>query len=96
MENRHLPGPYIIPCTQGQSSVKESISDVLKDETIELNKSLPAENPREETEKGEQHNLDIHIAKLEEVIKEYMKNNDSGFKKKYAVGIAIYVCNLKI
>lgn len=81
VENRHLPGPYIIPCTQGQSSVKESISDVLKDETIELNKSLPAENPREETEKGEQHNLDIDIAKLEEVIKEYMKNNDSGFKK---------------
>lgn len=90
VENRHLPGPYIIPCTQGQSSVKESISDVLKDETIKLNKSLPAENPRE------QHNLDIDIAKLEEVIKEYIKHNDSGFKKKYALGIAIYVCNLKI
>lgn len=84
-ENGNLPGPDITPCMQGESSVRESISNEIKDETIELYENLQAE----ETEIGKQHNLDIDITKLKEVIKEYMKNDDSGFKEEYEVGIAI-------
>lgn len=89
-ENRNLPGPDITPSIQGESSVRESISNETKDETIELDENIQAENSIEETEIGKQHNLDIDITKLKEVIKEYMKNDDSGFKEEYEVGIAIY------
>lgn len=90
-ENGNLPSPDITPCMQGESSVRESISNEIKDETIDLYKNLQAENSIEETEIGKQHNLDIDITKLEEVIKGYMKNDDSGFKVEYEVGIAIYI-----
>lgn len=90
-ENRNLPGPGITPYMQGESSVRESISDEIKDETSELCENIQAENSIEETEIGKQHNLDIDITKLEEVIKEYMKNDDSGFKEEYEVGIAIHI-----
>lgn len=88
-ENWNLPGPDITPCIQGESSVRETISNEIKDKTIELYENLQAENSIEETEIGKQHNLDIDITALEEVIKEYMKNDDSGFKEEYEVGIAI-------
>lgn len=90
-ENRNLPGQDITPCMQGESCVRESISDEIKDETSELYENIQAENSIEETEIGKQHNLDIDITKLEEVIKEYMNNDDSGFKEEYEVGIAIYI-----
>lgn len=77
-ENGNLPGADFTPCTLDESFVKESISDVIKDKTIELNENLQAENPIETTEIGKQHNLDIDITKLEEVIKEYKKNIDLG------------------
>eukprot|EP00105_Crassostrea_gigas_P000907 XP_011412871.1 PREDICTED: receptor-type tyrosine-protein phosphatase C-like [Crassostrea gigas] len=82
-ENRNLPGQDITPCMQGESCVRESISDEIKDETSELYENIQAENSIEETEIGKQHNLDIDITKLEEVIKEYMNNDDSGFKEEY-------------
>lgn len=95
-ENRNLPGPDITPCMQGESSVRESISDEIKDETSELYENIQAENSIEETEIGKHHNLDIDITKLEEVIKGYMKNDDSGFKEEYEVGIAIYIFFFKM
>lgn len=89
-ENGNLPSPDITPCMQSESSVRESINNEIKDETIELYENLQAENSIEETEIGTQHNLDIDITKIEEVIKGYMKNDDSGFKEEYEVGIAIF------
>lgn len=94
-ENRNLPGADVTPCTQCESSVKASINDVIKYENIELNEKH-AENPREEPWIKEQCILDIDITKLEEVIKEYMKNDDFGFQEEYAVGKIIYACYLKI
>ncbi|XP_065945289.1 receptor-type tyrosine-protein phosphatase epsilon [Magallana gigas] len=82
-ENMYLPGPDITLCLQDDTFVKASISRAIKDETIELNGNLHADNPIEETEIGDKHNLDIDITKVEEVIKEYMKNDDSGFKEEY-------------
>lgn len=90
-ENMYLPGPDITLCLQNDTFVKASISRAIKDETIELNGNLHADNPIEETEIGDKHNLDIDITKVEEVIKEYMKNDDSGFKEEYEVGRAIYI-----
>lgn len=89
-EDMYLPGPDITLCLQDDTFVKASISKAIKDETIELNGNLHADNPIEETEIGDKHNLDIDITKVEEVIKEYMKNDDSGFKEEYEVGRAIY------
>lgn len=94
-ENRNLPGADVTPCTQCESSVQASISDVIKYENIELNEKH-AENPKEEPWIKEQCILDINITKLEEVIKEYMKNDDIGFQEEYAVGKIIYACYLKI
>lgn len=91
-ENRNLPGADVTQC---ESSVKASINDVIKYENIELNEKH-AENPREEPWIKEQCILDIDITKLEEVIKEYMKNDDFGFQEEYAVGKIIYACYLKI
>nr|XP_034320794.1 receptor-type tyrosine-protein phosphatase epsilon-like [Crassostrea gigas] len=82
-ENMYLPGPDITLCLQGDTFVKASISNAIKDETIELNGNLHAENPIEETEIGDKNNLDIDITKVEEVIKKYMTNDDSGFKEEY-------------
>lgn len=90
-ENMYLPGPDITLCLQDDTFVKASISKAIKDETTELNGNLHAENPIEETEIGDKHNLVIDITKVEEVIKEYMKNDDSGFKEEYEVGSAIYI-----
>lgn len=94
-ENRNLPGADVTPCTQCESSVKASTSDVIKYENIELNEKH-AETPKEEPRKKEQCILDIDITKLEEVIKEYMKNDDFGFQEEYAVCKIIYACYLKI
>lgn len=91
-ENRNLPGADVTQC---ESSVKASINDVIKYENIELNEKH-AENPKEEPWIKEQCILDIDITKLEEVIKEYMKNDDFGFQEEYAVGKIIYACYLKI
>lgn len=96
-ENMYLPGPDITLCLQGDTFVKASISNAIKDETIELNGNLHAENRIEETEIGDKNNLDIDITKVEEVIKKYMTNDDSGFKEEYEVKRAIYIFfNLKI
>lgn len=90
-ENMYLPGPDITLYQQGDTFVKASISNAIKDETNELNGNLHAENPIAETEIGDKHNLDNDITKVEEVIKENMKNDDSGFKEEYEVGRAKYI-----
>lgn len=89
-ESRNLPSSLNMKCTNGKTSKKASNSNGLKDENTYVDEKVHAGNQVDDVFQIKEHcTIEIDVTELGKVIEGNMKNDDSGFKKEYAVGITL-------
>lgn len=89
-ESRNLPSSLNMKCTHGKTSKKASNSNGLKDENTYVDEKVHAGNQVDDVFQIKEHcTIEIDVTELGKVIEGNMKNDDSGFKKEFAVGTCI-------
>lgn len=89
-ESRNLPSSLNMKCTHGKTSKKASNSNGFKDKNTFVNEKVHAGNQIDDVFQIKEHcTIDIDVTELGKVIEGNKKNDDSGFKKEYAVSIMI-------
>lgn len=89
-ESRNLPSSLNMKCTYGKTSKTASNSNGFKDKNTFVNEKVHAGNQIDDVFQIKEHcTIDIDVTELGKVIEGNKKNDDSGFKKEYAVSIMI-------
>lgn len=77
-------------CTHGKTSKKASNSNGLKDKNTYVDEKVHAGNQVDDVFQIKKYcTIEIDVTELGKVIEGNMKNDESGFKKEYAVSIMI-------